>query len=64
MEGQRLDFPVLRDQHRIVVSRYGVLTYPMTFVIDADGYVDAIGVPGADMEQALDSLVSPFLKDS
>ena len=62
VETQKLDFPVLRDNHRIVVDRYGVLTFPMTFVIDGDGVVDAIGVPGAEIETSLDALVTPFLK--
>lgn len=63
VEDQKLEFPVLRDHHQIVVSRYGVLTFPMTFVIDGDGYVDAIGVPGPDMETAVEQLVVPFLKE-
>lgn len=63
VEGQKLDFPVLLDTHQIVVSRYGVLHYPMTFVVDGEGTVDAIGVPGADMETQLDALVTPFLKE-
>ena len=63
VEGQKLDFPVLRDNHRIVVDRYGVLAFPMTFVIDGDGAIDAIGVPGAEIETSLDTLVTPFLKD-
>lgn len=63
VESQKLDIPVLYDAHQIVVSRYGVLHYPMSFVVDAGGAVDAIGVPGADMEAQLDALVTPFLRD-
>lgn len=64
VQSQHLDVPVLRDAHRIVVDRYGVRAYPMTFIIDAEGYIDAIGMPGADLEQAVDALVAPFLKPS
>lgn len=63
VESQKLDFPVLRDNHRIVVDRYGVLKFPMTFVIDGDGVIDAIGVPGPELETSLDALVLPFLKN-
>ncbi len=62
VEGQKLDFPVLRDNHQIVVDRYGVLTFPMTFVIDGDGVIDAIGVPGPEIEASVDALILPFLK--
>ncbi len=62
VETQKLDFPVLRDNHRIVVDRYGVLAFPMTFVIDGDGVIDAIGVPGPEIETSLDALLTPFLK--
>lgn len=59
---QRLDFPVLRDAHQIVVDRYGIEKYPMTFVVDADGYVQAIGVPRGDLETTLEPVVLPLLK--
>lgn len=62
VEGQRLDFPVLRDAHRIVAERYGVERFPMTFVVDGDGYVDAIGVPRAELETSLEAVLQPYLK--
>lgn len=62
VEGQRLDFPVLRDAHRIVVERYGVEQFPMTFVVDGDGYVGAIGIPRADLETSIDTILQPYLK--
>jgi peroxiredoxin len=62
VESQKLGFPVLRDSQRIVVSRYGVQAFPMTFVIDGQGYVDAIGVPkDAALEAEVEALLEPYL---
>jgi len=60
VETQRLDFPVLRDAHDIVVSRYGVRQFPTTFVVDNEGYVAAIGVARADLETSLDTVLQGF----
>ena len=60
VEAQHLDFPVLRDAHGIVVSRYGVHRYPTTFVVDGEGDVAAIGATTADLETGLDSVLSGF----
>jgi peroxiredoxin len=60
VEGQRLDFPVVRDAHDIVVSRYGVRQYPTTFVVDEEGYVAAIGVANADLETSLEAVIQGF----
>ena len=60
VEGQHLGFPVVRDAHDIVVSRYGVNQYPTTFVVDQEGYVAAIGVARADLETSLDTVLQGF----
>lgn len=59
---QRLDFPVLRDAHGIVVDRYGVRQFPMTFVVDGDGYLAAVGAPRADLETSLDGVLAGLVK--
>ncbi len=60
VETQHLDFPVLRDAHGIVVSRYGVRQFPTTFVVDAEGDVAAIGVAKAELETSLDQVLQGF----
>jgi peroxiredoxin len=60
VESQRLDFPVLRDAHSIVVSRYGVSQFPTTFVVDGDGDVAAIGATASELEAGLDSVLGAF----
>lgn len=57
VEAQRLDFPVLRDVHGIVVGRYGVAAYPMTFVVDGEGDVAAIGSTTSELEAGLESVL-------
>lgn len=59
VEAQRLSFPVLNDQHGIVVSRYGIPSYPMTFVIDTTGDISAIGIANSDLEASLDAVLAP-----
>lgn len=59
---QKLSFPVLRDNYRIVASRYGIEEYPWSYIIDADGRIHAIGAPTsqeleAEVEAALGSLL-------
>jgi peroxiredoxin len=60
VEAQHLDFPVVRDAHDIVVSRYGVRQFPTTFVVDSEGYVAAIGVARAELETSLDTVLQGF----
>lgn len=60
IENQHLSFPVLRDAHDIVVARYGVRQFPTTLVVDSDGYVAALGVPKADLETSLDTVLAAF----
>lgn len=59
--GQRLEFPVLGDAHGIVASRYGLTSLPMTFVVDAQGDVAAIGQATTQLEADLDAVISPLV---
>ncbi|RME20206.1 MAG: TlpA family protein disulfide reductase [Deltaproteobacteria bacterium] len=57
-------FPVLYDQHRVVFRRYDVAEVPLTFIIDADGYVHAAGKPRADsFQRDLDAVLAPLIED-
>ncbi len=58
----RLDFPVLRDNHRVVIGRYGITELPVTLVIEGNGNVFAIGQPrGDDVETAIAAELQPLL---
>lgn len=57
----KLSYPVLHDRYRIVASRYGVQAWPMSFVVNADGDVDAIGLAKADFEAAVDAILTDLL---
>ncbi len=62
VRGQKLSFPVLRDNHHIVSGRYGIEEVPRAYVLDSDGRITAIGAPEtaeleADVEAALGSLL-------
>ena len=58
VETQHLSFPVLRDVHDIVVARYGVKQFPMSFVVNADGDIAAIGVARSNLETSLDTVLT------
>ena len=58
-------FPVLHDAHRIVSSRYGVKTFPLTMVIDGDGRLFAVGQPTPEeFEQELGAELEGLLAQS
>lgn len=57
----KLSYPVLHDRYRVVSSRYGVQAWPMTFVVNMDGDVDAIGMVKADFETAMDAILTDVL---
>jgi peroxiredoxin len=62
VEGQRLNYPVLRDNHGVVSRRYGLSQLPLTVVVDGDCGVFALGLPmGADLEPALDAELAALL---
>jgi len=59
---QKLAYPVLRDNHQIVASRYGIASLPWSYIIDGDGRIHAIGAPTpeeleAEIEAALGALL-------
>ena len=59
----KLDFPVLRDNHRVVIGRYGISELPITMVIEGNGNVFAIGQPkGDEAEAAIVAELEPLLK--
>lgn len=61
---QKLSFPVLRDNHRVVGDRYGVSRQPLALLIDREGRVFAIGNPdSAALEGELESELAALLKD-
>jgi peroxiredoxin len=64
VSGQHLDVPVLNDAYSIVIDRYGVTRFPMTFVIDAEGVVQAIGMPGEDLEAQVEAVIAPYVGGS
>lgn len=62
LEGKKLGYPVLRDNHQVVSGRYGIDKLPLTVVIDSQGYVFAIGQPKGDaVESELQSELEPLL---
>ena len=63
LEEQELTFPVLRDSHQIVASRYGVAQLPFALVIDGDGYIFAMGRPtGRDFNESIEAELRPLMK--
>jgi hypothetical protein len=63
VESQRLDFPVLRDAHRVVADRYGVQRFPLTVIVDSAGDIDAIGAPTDTLETSIEAQILPFLSN-
>ena len=63
VESQRLEFPVLRDAHRVVVDRYGVKQFPLTMVVDATGDIAALGAPKDDIELSVEAVIQDFLTE-
>jgi len=63
LQEQTLDYPVLRDNHQIVQSRYGFDDMPIAVIIDSQGYIFAVGKPdagdfGTDLEAELNPLLA------
>lgn len=58
----KIEFPVLRDNHRIVADRYAVRETPMVVIIDAQGMVFAAGAPAMmELEATVDAQVRGLL---
>ncbi|MFT5682549.1 MAG: peroxiredoxin [Myxococcota bacterium] len=63
IEEQQLTFPVLRDSHQIVSSRYGVEQLPFALVVDGGGYIFAMGRPmGTDFHESIEAELRPLLE--
>ncbi len=64
VDKQKLTFPVLRDNHRIVSSRYGIDEVPWSYIIDGDGRIHAIGAPTPDeLEAEVEAALGALLVD-
>ncbi|MEL6349691.1 MAG: TlpA disulfide reductase family protein [Myxococcota bacterium] len=62
LEEQKLEFPVLRDNHHVVLNRYGFDELPFAVVVDKDGYIFAIGRPlGDDFTVNIEAELTPLL---
>ena len=62
VNGLKLDFPVLRDNHRIVADRYVVRETPMVVVIDKEGLVFSVGAPPMmELEATVESEIKGLL---
>jgi peroxiredoxin len=58
----KLEYPVLKDNHRIVADRYSVRETPMVVLIDAQGLVFSAGAPATmEVETVLDSQIKVML---
>ena len=63
IESSKLAFPVLRDNHRVVATRYGIRQLPMTYVLDDAGDVLAIGAPsGTQIAPEIEAELVPLLR--
>lgn len=62
VDGLRLEYPVLRDNHRVVIGRYGISELPITLVVEGNGNLFAIGQPrGDEIESAIAAELQPLL---
>ena len=62
VESANLEFPVLRDNHRVVATRYQVKQLPMTFVVDSEGGLHSVGAPTGDrLEPELEAQIAPLV---
>ena len=63
MDKERLDFPVLRDRHGVVVGRYGVNALPLTVIVDGDGEILSIASStGTLLESSITANLAPVLE--
>jgi peroxiredoxin len=63
LQSQKLTFPVVRDNHRLVSGRYALPAQPAIVVVDRKGDIFAIGNPAAaDFEAATESEISALLE--
>ena len=63
IESSKLEFPVLRDNHRVVAERYNIKQLPMTYIVDGAGDVLAIGAPaGPNLVPEIEAELVPLLR--
>jgi peroxiredoxin len=62
VQSAEIEFPILRDNHRVVAERYSIKQLPMTVVIDATGHILSIGAPsGAQIGPEIEAELVPLL---
>lgn len=63
LEEQKLDYPILRDNHHVVLQRYGFADLPFAVIVDKEGYIFAIGKPlGDDFTVNVEAELVPLLE--
>lgn len=65
LDKQKAPFPVLRDEHGVVRSRYGITdaSLPLTLVVESSGRLFAVGQPGpAELEASVAAELAPLVK--
>jgi peroxiredoxin len=65
LDKQKVPFPVLRDEHGVVRSRYGITdaSLPLTLIVESSGRLFAVGQPGpAELESSVASELQPLIK--
>ena len=62
VESANLEFPVLRDNHRVVATRYQVKQLPMTYVVDSSGGLLSVGATTGDrLEPEIEAQIVPLV---
>ena len=54
-------FPVLLDDYGSLVNRYGINSFPTTFIIDKDGYIQSY-IPGAMSKETMEKVIGDVKK--
>jgi peroxiredoxin len=65
LDKQKVPFPVLRDEHGVVRSRYGITdaSLPLTLIVESSGRLFAVGQPGpAELESSVAAELQPLIK--
>lgn len=61
----KLDYPVLRDNHQIVSSRYGVRITPMVVLIDKNGLIFSAGSSSmVELEATIEAQVEALFEET
>jgi len=65
LDKQKVQVPVLRDEHGVVRGRYGITdaSLPLTLVVESSGRLFAVGQPGpAELEASVNAELAPLIK--